>query len=104
MPLLSKDAFAIDLAQKYWDVANAIVAFSVLQMLAFLYALGNHEFRGQVAKAYGFVISATAISSVLYVVGVVGCYFAERKLCCGEIGPDARKLLRNTLFVRIAVI
>src|SRR5580698_2713180 len=37
-----------DLAQKYWEPGNAIVAFSVLQVLAFLYALAGKEFKSQI--------------------------------------------------------
>jgi hypothetical protein len=51
-----------DLAQKYWDVANAIVAFSVLQMLAFLYSLGKNDFRQQVASVLGPVITGSPSS------------------------------------------
>lgn len=93
-----------DLAQKYWDVANAIVAFSVLQMLAFLYALANPDFRTQVAKVYILVIAAIAASSVLYVVGVVSCYFAERQLRGTDIAPDAPLILLCTLWVRVAIV
>lgn len=38
-----------DLAGKFWDLSNAIVAFSVLQMIAFLYALARQDFRDAVA-------------------------------------------------------
>jgi hypothetical protein len=43
-------ALNCELAQKYWELGNAIVAFSVLQMLAFLYALAGKEFRRQVEE------------------------------------------------------
>jgi hypothetical protein len=49
-----------DFAQKYWDLANAIVAFSVLQMLTFLYSLANKNFRAQIAKAFWPVLVAIA--------------------------------------------
>lgn len=93
-----------DLAQKYWDLANAIVAFSVLQMLAFLYSLAKPEFRVEVAKVFCPVIAAIAVSSALYIVGVVSCYFAERKLRRGLVGQDVGALLLYTLFARIAII
>jgi hypothetical protein len=92
-----------DLAQHYWDVANAIVGFSVLQMLAFLYALAKREFRSQVVGVYRLVAAAIAVSSLLYIAGVVSCYCAEMKLR-GEIGGDAGRLLLYTLFVRVGII
>jgi hypothetical protein len=93
-----------NLAQKYWDTANAIVAFSVLQMLAFLYALANKDFRAQVERAFCLVIAAIVVSSLLYTVGVVGCYFAERNLRSMEIGPNVGRLILITLFARILII
>jgi hypothetical protein len=92
-----------DLAQKYWDVANAIVAFSVLQMLAFLYSLGTDTFRQQVASVLGLVVTAIAISSLLYIAGIVGCYWAERKLG-GAIDPRVSTILLCTMCTRIAII
>ena len=92
-----------DLAQKYWDVANAIVAFSVLQMLAFLYGLGTDSFRQQVANVLGLVTTAIAISSLLYIAGIVGCYWAERKLR-GGIDSRVSSILLYTMWIRIAII
>ena len=92
-----------DLAQKYWDVANAIVAFSVLQMLAFLYSLGKADFRKQVASALGLVKDAIALSSLLYIAGIVGCYWAERKLR-GAIDPRVSAILLYTMWIRVAII
>lgn len=91
-----------DLALKYWDLANAVVAFSVLQMLAFLYSLASEGFREQVAKVYCLVIVAIAVSSFLSMVGVVGCYFAERKLRGEE--PTISRLLLYTFLARVAII
>jgi len=92
------------LAQQYWDLANAIVAFSVLQMLAFLYSLANKDFRGHVAEIYSYVILAIATSWVLYTAGVVGCYFAARQLLRAEITAEVYALLLYTFLVRIAII
>ena len=92
-----------DLALKYWDAANAIVAFSVLQMLVFLYSLSNKEFREHVEKVYCLVIVAIVVSWALYTIGVVSCYWAERKLRDGE-NLQFDKALQYTLFARIVII
>jgi hypothetical protein len=92
-----------DLAQKYWDVANAIVAFSVLQMLAFLYSLGKPEFRKQVSSVLGLVKRAIAISSLLYIAGIALCYWAESTLR-GSIDTHVSSILLCTMWIRIAII
>jgi hypothetical protein len=92
-----------ELAQKYWDVANAIVAFSVLQMLAFLYSLGKPDFRKQVASVLGLVKTAIAISSLLYIAGIAACYWAERTLR-GAIDPGVGAILLYTMWMRIGII
>jgi hypothetical protein len=92
-----------DLAQKYWDVANAIVAFSVLQMLAFLYSLGKDDFRKQVASVLGLVKTAIVISSLLYIAGIFACYWAESTLR-GAIDPSVSSILLCTMWIRIAII
>jgi phosphoglycerol transferase MdoB-like AlkP superfamily enzyme len=96
-----KETSAIDLAQKYWELANAIVAFSVLQMLTFLYSFANKSFRAQIAKAFWAVIVAIAASSVLYILGVVACYYAEIELGNGAI---ATSVLNRTMWARIGII
>jgi len=54
-----------ELAQKYWELGNAIVAFSVLQILAFLYALAGKEFRRQVEEHYRLAQIAVLVGSLL---------------------------------------
>jgi hypothetical protein len=85
-------------------MANGIVAFSVLQMLAFLYALAQKEFRDRVRKAYRFVIPVMAASSILYVAGVAGCYWAEQILRSEKSAPHVGTVLLWTLIARIFVI
>jgi cellobiose-specific phosphotransferase system component IIC len=92
-----------DLAQKYWDVANAIVAFSVLQMVAFLYSLANTSFTVQIVKAFGAVIGAIVFSAILYMAGVVACYRAEMTLR-DVIGSDVKRILKHTMWARLGII
>jgi hypothetical protein len=96
-----------DFALKYWDLANAIVAFSVLQMLTFLYSLANKNFRTQIAKAFWPVLVAIAGSAVLYVVGVIACYWAESDL--RSVGTAAEKategfVSNHTMWARIGIV
>jgi len=77
-----------DLAQKYWKLENAIVAFSVLQMLAFLYALAGKEFRRQVEEHYRFVQIGIFAGSVTYLIGVICCYYIELDLRGSTIDPN----------------
>ena len=96
-----------DFAQKYWDLANAIVAFSVLQMLTFLYSLANKNFRAQIAKAFWPVLVAIAGSAVLYIVGVIACYWAESKLrhVATAVEKDtASSVSIHTMWVRLGIV
>ncbi len=94
-----------ELAQKYWELGNAIVAFSVLQMLAFLYALATLSFRDQIRARLGTVIGAIAISAILYGVGVMACYSAEMRLRDGLVKSDpAYKVLKHTMWARLGII
>jgi hypothetical protein len=99
-----RGTFTIDLAQKYWDMANAIVAFSVLQMIAFLYALAQKEIRQGIGKMFTLVQILILLSAVLYSSGVVGCYIAQGELLRGESGQDVSAFLRYTLLARVIII
>src|SRR5580704_8591278 len=93
-----------DLAQKYWELGNAIVAFSVLQMLAFLYALAGKEFRRQVEERYRFVQIGILGGSVAYIAGVFGCYKMELDLRGSAIDPNVHGVLWETFLARIMII
>jgi hypothetical protein len=93
-----------ELAQKYWELGNAIVAFSVLQMLAFLYALAGKEFRRQIEDHYRFVQIGVLVGSVAYIVGVIGCYHMELDLRGSAIDPNVHAVLWETFWARIVVI
>ena len=94
-----------ELALKYWEAGNAIVAFSVLQMLAFLYALAKQDFREQIAKAFWPVVAAIVVSAILYAMGVEACYRAEMALRSGTVATDPIYIvLRDTRNVRVGII
>ena len=101
-----RGTFTIDLANKYWDMANAIVAFSVLQMIAFLYALAQKEIRQGIGKMFTLIQILILLSAVLYSAGVVCCYIAEGELLRAEggAGVSVSALLRCTLVARVGVI
>src|SRR5258708_38092176 len=92
-----RGTFTIDLAQKYWEVADAIVAFSVLQMIAFLYALAQKEIRLGIGKMFALVQMLILLSAVLCSAGVGCCYIAQDELLRGEGGADVGAFLRYTL-------
>ena len=85
-------------------MANAIVAFSVLQMIAFLYALAQKEVRQGIGKLFALVQILILLSAVLYSAGVVFCYVAQRELLRGEAGADVGAILWHTLLARVGVI
>src|ERR1700739_2016533 len=93
-----------DFAQKYWELGNAIVAFSVLQMLAFLYALAGKEFRRQVEEHYRFVQIGILAGSATYIIGVFCCYHIEINLRGSGIDQNLHGVLWETLGARIVII
>lgn len=89
-----------ELARKYWELANAIVAFSVLQMLAFLYALAGKEFRQQVEQHYRWVQAALLVGSLVYhrrrrllPDGIGSAWYFDR--CDCEANPYVHPLRQN---------
>jgi hypothetical protein len=93
-----------ELAQKYWELGNGIVAFSILQMLAFLYALAGKEFRRQVEEHHRFVQIGIFVGSFAYIAGVIGCYHIELGLRGSEIDQRLHGVLWETLWARIVII
>ena len=94
-----------ELADKYWEVGNAIVAFSVLQMLAFLYSLAKQDFREQIAKVFWWVVGAILASAIAYMAGVEVCYRAEMTLRTELTSTDSAAIVLGlTRWARLAII
>jgi hypothetical protein len=65
---------------RYWDLGNIVTAFAVVQMLAFLYSLGEKQtILEAVRQRKILVVSLIAISGVVYSTLVLLCYYAEIK-------------------------
>lgn len=72
---------AFNYAGRYWDLGNGITAFVVVQMLGFLYGLGEkEEFLAKVREGRWLAITLTAVSGILYSLLVMVCYYAEGKI------------------------
>ena len=55
--------------ERLWDLANGIAAFSVLQTIAFLYALGKPEFSKMLKSQPPLLIaSSILLSTVIYLI------------------------------------
>jgi len=80
------------------------VGFSVLQMLAFLYALAGKKFRQQVERHYRWVQAGLLVGSLVYVIGVVACYSMDLCLRGPSIDATVKQVLRYTLYGRICTI
>lgn len=69
---------AFDYIERYWNLGNMIAAFTVAQMLGFLYALGEKEtILNGVRKQRTLVVFCTIASSLIYGVLVLLCYLGE---------------------------
>nr|WP_298687170.1 hypothetical protein [uncultured Dongia sp.] len=72
--------FDIDMAEKYWDLGNAVTGFTVLQAIAFLYALSDQDKFEQIKKAKDLLWLPLCIASSIYVAAVGFCYYAATQL------------------------
>ena len=69
------------LAEKFWTLGNAITAFAILQMIAFLTTFhATRDFQAEVKSAWLFVCIAIVITLFVYLVGLLLCFLAERNL------------------------
>jgi Na+-translocating ferredoxin:NAD+ oxidoreductase RnfA subunit len=92
-----------ELSGKYWELGNAIVAFSVLQMLAFLFSLPKKEFRTHVVRWFWSVVGLIMLSSIAYLVAVGVCFQFEIILR-GEVKDPVYHVLLETIYARAIVI
>lgn len=67
----------LEMENEPWSLANNMTGFSIVQALAFLYALGKTEFVLAVNKpiAWRLIHSSTLFISVGYCIAVFGCGF-----------------------------
>jgi uncharacterized membrane protein YidH (DUF202 family) len=93
----------IELADKYWELGNAITGFAVVQMILFLSALANKEFRQHVVKRFSLVVTFSLVCSVLYALAVWLCFSAEKTLRVKLVEPELG-ILWVTFSARILAI
>ena len=102
---------AADYSRAYFDLANGITGFAVIQMITYLVALGtSREFLNAVrpARAWRMVVVGMLIATALYIGAVVACAAAEmafRSSGAGGIaGLDIGDLIMWTAAGRIFAI
>lgn len=72
------EQLVLDVSARYWDLGNMIAAFSAIQMLGFLYAMGEKtEFLAKVRENWALVAWLTAASGLIYCTLIYSCYYAE---------------------------
>ncbi len=54
---------ASEMTKRYWETGNVITAFGVVQMYAFLYAVGEKSY---IRKGWGIVFTSLIFSCVIY--------------------------------------
>jgi hypothetical protein len=71
----------IQLADKFWDLQNYITGFVLVQMIAFLYALGtNYKFHKYVFIKKDIVRNSIIVAGFLYSISLGACFYFERGL------------------------
>lgn len=69
---------ASDMAKRYWEIGNIITAFGVIQMYAFLYAIGEKPILlNYIRKGWGIIFMSLIFGSVTYWLLIYGCYYSE---------------------------
>jgi hypothetical protein len=88
-----------DVAGRFWDLANYITGFAVLQGVTFVIAVPASTLRGQLVHSKWLALTITLVSAGCYVWGVLSCGASERELRGGQgsVVDHARKasLLRS---------
>ncbi|MGI9591136.1 MAG: hypothetical protein ACR2P8_07195 [Myxococcota bacterium] len=94
------------IADRLVNYSDAIVAFSVVNSLAFLIALTERDVRCSIAPIQltfwtGFILFPTVLTAGLFV-----CRYAERRLrdASGDDDPRAARALRYFHFARIGIV
>jgi hypothetical protein len=71
---------AAEYAGRYWDLANIVTAFAVVQMVAFLYTLGERQaVLEAVRQRRCLVAGLMSISGVVYLSLIILCAYGERE-------------------------
>ena len=97
---------AESLANRFWDIANYIVGFAVLQGVLFTIALPTSDLRAEVLGKKLWPLLLTAVSAVVYVIFVELCFWSERDLR-QTAKQDMRTLIvhsRRIKWMRVAAI
>jgi hypothetical protein len=93
-------------AQKYFDLANGITGFAVIQMIAILVALGTStDFAAKVSSAcaQSIVTFATVIATIIYVAAVIACGVAELALL-NSVANHLIRTVKATIVARVVAI
>jgi hypothetical protein len=71
-------------ALEFFQVANAVVGFYVLQTLLFMNAIYQHPtLQGAIVRRRGTAIIGTGLAALLYVAVIAGCAVLERQSLAG---------------------
>lgn len=95
-----------DHAQNYFNLANAITGFAIVQSISFIIAFGTStDFAGNVEKIDGWlaVLLGTSLAAVLYITAVYCCGCAELRLMPSE-ECKVRRLTKVTIAGRLGAI
>ena len=92
-------------APHYWSLANNVSAFAVIQMIAYLMALGASDsaIRAGVANI-GAPIEILIVAATAGYCVVVWYFSRCHRILLGTTGPELSRMLRWTAIFRLAVI
>lgn len=106
-PMSDTVQLAHNYSGRYWDLGNAITVFAVVQMLGFLYALGEKkEFLNMVRNRRPLVAIFTIASGLIYCLLVFQCYSGENS-ALSKLLPHSQIFVstsKSAMVYRILVI
>ena len=83
------DELSLKFLDRLWNIANGITAFSVVQMLTFIYALQKLErLVANVEESPRITMAAIFVSGIVYSVIVLYCFFGERQILGNGDAPQ----------------
>jgi hypothetical protein len=95
-----------DYAKDFWNLANIIIGFAVVQSITFAIAIGpkTSDLAVTISKQVTFVASLVGIATILYVLAVGYCQWVNWRLLGNNMSPELAGYLKIWNIVRLVAV
>ncbi|NGZ95143.1 MAG: hypothetical protein CV089_03240 [Nitrospira sp. WS110] len=88
-----------EMANKYWDLANNITGFAIVQGIALMITAAHEKPLATAIRDHKYItITSFLVGSIVYSVIVKGCFEQERKL------DPVHGQFKSTMYARLALL